>query len=426
MTGMTWPTPHPAHTVTGVGRARKVPYSMQMSPAMAARWVIVCALLLGVTGAYAEKRPVAVVNLSDEAPTRSLAYLLDVELSTHPELERLSTEDSGALINYTDDDGPHLDDARASLRRAEDELAGLNFAGAAKQSLEGQHQLLAVTPSAAVRVYADLTLVLGLARLGAHDDQGAAEAFAHVHKLDPTRTLDPAAYVPEIVAAFTAAKTAAAGTGTIEATGAGTLWIDGLEVGVAPGTFAASSGAHVVWLTGMERETRGEGIVVRPGQPTAIEIPAAEATRSKKIQRARLALAHAADATARAAAMRHLADLVMVHDAVLLSMSNAKLIVQTWRDRAPGFSSLRELGKDTPADILAPLAPPKVVKHVDPPPKVLPPLVDKRWYQKTSWRLGIAATVVTGVIAGIVWSQLPDTVVLDMNASFPGAGTITR
>lgn len=412
--------------MTGVGRARKVPYSMQMSPAMAARWVIVCALLFGATGAYAEKRPVAVVNLSDEAPTRSLAYLLDVELSAHPELERLSTEDSGALINYTDDDGPHLDAARASLRRAEDEVNAFNFAGAAKQAIEGQIQLLTVTPSAAVRLYADLTLVLGLARLGAHDDQGAAEAFAHVHKLDPTRTLDPAAYVPEIVAAFNAATTSAAGTGTIEAKGAGTLWIDGLEVGVAPGTFAASSGAHVVWLTGIERETRGQGIVVRPGQPTAVEIPDAEATRSQKIQRARLALAHAADATARAAAMRHLAELVTVHDAVLLSMSNTKVIVQTWRDRAPGFSSLRELGKDTPADILAPLAPPKVVKHVDPPSKVLPPLVEKRWYQKTSWRIGLAGAIVTGVIAGIVWSQLPDTVGVDGNTAWATPGQATR
>ena len=412
--------------MTGVGRARKVPYSMQMSPAMAARWVIVCALLFGATGAYAEKRPVAVVNLSDEAPTRSLAYLLDVELSAHPELERLSTEDSGALINYTDDDGPHLDAARASLRRAEDEVNAFNFASAAKQAIEGQIQLLSVTPSAAVRLYADLTLVLGLARLGAHDDQGAAEAFAHVHKLDPTRSLDPAVYVPEIVAAFNAAKNAVAGTGTIEAQGTGTLWIDGLEVGVAPGTFAASSGAHVVWLTGIERETRGQGIVVRPGQPTAVEIPDAEATRSQKIQRARLALAHAADATARAAAMRHLAELVTVHDAVLLSMSNAKVIVQTWRDRAPGFSSLRELGKDKPADILAPLAPPKVVKHVEPPPKVLPPLVEKRWYQKTSWRIGLAGAIVTGVIAGIVWSQLPDTVGVDGNTAWATPGQATR
>ena len=409
-----------------MGRARKVPYSMQMSPAMAARWVIVCVLLFGVTGAYAEKRPVAVVNLSDEAPTRSLAYLLDVELSAHPELDRLSTEDSGALINYTDDDGPHLDAARASLRRAEDELNGFNFAGAAKQAIEGQIQLLTVTPSVAVRLYADLTLVLGLARLGAQDDQGAAEAFAHVHKLDPTRTLDPAVYIPEVVAAFNAAKNAAAGTGTIEATGTGTLWIDGLEVGVAPGTFAASAGAHVVWLTGMERETRGQGIVVRPGQPTAVEIPAAEATRSNKIQRARLALAHAADATARAAAMRHLAELVTVHDAVLLSMSNTKVIVQTWRDRAPGFSSLRELGKDTPAEILAPLAPAKVVKHVEPPPRVLPPFVDKRWYQKTSWRIGIAGAIVTGVIAGIVWSQLPDSVGVDGNTGWVTPGQATR
>lgn len=410
-----------------MGPAPKVPYSKQMSPAMAARWVLVCvlALLCRVTDAYADKRPVAVINLSDADATRALAQALDVELGNHPDLDRLSTDDASALKNFIDDDKIPLENAQTNLRRANEELAQFNFDRAARQALEGQQELLTVTPAVARHLYAELTLVLGLARLGAQDARGAAEAFAQVHRLEPTRTLDPAVYIPEVVAAYTAATTTTLGNGTIAVAGTGTLWIDGVEVGPGPGSFAASAGTHVVWLTGLERETRGATLFVTAGQPVTAAIPDAPATRGEKLQRARTSLAHAADATARAAAMRHVAELVDVHDAVLLSMSNGKVIVQTWRDRAPGFSSLRELGRDKPADILAPLAPAKVVAHFEP-PIVIAPIVEHRWYQKTSWRLGLAATIVTGVLAGIVWSQIPDTVRTSRDTHIVTPGQLTR
>jgi hypothetical protein len=372
---------------------------------MAARWAIVCALLFGGRAAHADRRPVAVVNLSDEHATRELATQLEAELSVHPDLRGLPSTEAGALKDeIVDDDKPLLDQARRQLQSAEDAVND-DPARAVRDALEGHRQLWQVSPPRAVKLYADLTLALGQAQLNQRNHKEARAAFAHVHKLDPNRKLDGMIYLPEVVAAFDEARNAVAASGTIEVKGSGRVAIDGADVGVAPGTFTASAGAHVVWLTGPARDTRGTSLVVIPGAPVIADIPDAEATRSTKLQRARLALARAPDASARSAAMRHVAELVEVHDAVLLSMSNNKVIVQTWRDREPGFSALRERGTDKPIDLLAPLAPPKLIKHEEPPIK-LPPLVVKRWYQQTRWRLGIAATITAAIVGGIVWANV--------------------
>ncbi len=372
---------------------------------MAARWAILCALLFGGGVAHADKRPVAVVNLSRETATRELATLLEAELSVHPDLRGLPSTDAAALKDeIVDEDAPRLDQARRLLQRAEDQVND-NPAQAAKDARDGQHELWQVSPSRAVKPYADLTLVLGQALLNDRNHKDANAAFALVHKLDPNRTLDGMIYLPEVVEAFEATRRALGANGTIEIKGTGRVTIDGTDVGLAPGGFPASAGGHVVWLTGPDRDTRGAAIVVAPGAPTLADLPDAEASPRTKLQRARLALARAPDASARSAAMKHVAELVAVHDAVLLSMSGGKVIVQTWRDREPGFSALRERGNDKPLDLLAPLAPPRVIRPVDQTPKLPPPVVTQRWYQKTSWRVGIAASLAIAIVSGIVWAN---------------------
>jgi hypothetical protein len=133
------------------------------------------------------------------------------------------------------------------------------------------------------------------------------------------------------------------------------------------------------------------------------------AQRKLIVQRARLALAQSADATARSAAMTNLAKLVGVRDAVLLHVSGDKVVVQTWHtgsDVVPlGFSSLREHVKEKPVDILTQLAPPKKIEKVEPPIQVKP-LVVKKWYQRRPYQLGIAAGVVAAVVGIYFASQI--------------------
>jgi hypothetical protein len=222
--------------------------------------------------------------------------------------------------------------------------------------------------------------------------------------LDPRRTLDELHYLPEVVQTFEAAKKVNPGVGTIAVRGAGRVWIDGAEVGSSPGEFRAALGRHVVWLTGMLRETAGKEVVVaqtRPGDATILDGPL---TRPQKVARFRIALSQAPDPAARAGAMKALAGFVNVHDAVLLSAVNGKIRWQTWRDREPGFSEIGELGRESPAEILQQLVPPRPVADPEPSITVLPP-PPPHWYRRRPVQIGLVATVVAAVVGGYFWAR---------------------
>jgi hypothetical protein len=134
------------------------------------------------------------------------------------------------------------------------------------------------------------------------------------------------------------------------------------------------------------------------------------------VNRSRVALKHAPDAAARATAIQQLATLLKVSDAIILTSVNGKTIVQTWRDREPGFSALRERRKeDRPIDLLRPLAPPPREPVIRPPE---PPAVvhrdEKRWYQRWSYRVGIGGTLVIGALV-LVARAFDRSVTLDTN-----------
>ncbi len=408
-------------TVTGMGRARKVPYSKGMSPAMAARWALVCALvasLMGAVPATAERRPVAVVNLdlSDESKARTLADQLISELDGHPELKSLpNPTDSAALkdrINDPDRNG--LDAARAAKARAEDKLIEFNFSLAAQYAADGQTELLTVSPFAAHTLYADLAFIQGQALLAEGRAEDAKAAFLQCARLDPGRKLDTARILPRVVEAYARAQASPGAPGSITVEGSGRAWIDGIEVGQAPGGFSAREGRHVVWLTGSERNAGGAQTVVTAGQASKVKIADETGGRSITVQRARVALARAADATAKAAAINALAKLVGAQDAVLLQVAGDKIIVQTWRagnvDRSPGFSALRERSREQPVELLSPLAAPKKLeKPIEGPIEGPKPIVVKKWYQRRGVQLGLVAGVVAAVVSGYFLSQIgPD------------------
>jgi hypothetical protein len=351
------------------------------------------------------RRPVAVIDLTNDQAVRDVANKLLELLATYPELAPPAVSDGAALVDKPPaDDEVRIDSAQRKRLSAEQNLAQRNFREAAIDAVEGQELLLHVTPRAAIPLYADLALALGQSRLGEKKNDEAREAFALTYRLDPSRTLDDLHYLPEVIQAFEAAKHATPGEGKIAVRGAGQVWIDGQMAGTAPDTFNADLGRHVVWLTGLLRETGGKEVLVtatRSGDATIMDGPL---TRPQKVVRYRMALAQAQDPAARATAMTALATFVHVHDAVLLSAANGKIIWQTWRDRAPGFSALKELGHDNPIEILKQLAPPAPVGDPEP-PSVQPPLVVQRWYQRPRIQIGILATVVVALIGGYLWAH---------------------
>jgi hypothetical protein len=353
------------------------------------------------------RRPVAVIDVTNDQAVRDVANKLLELLASHAELAPPAISDGAALVDKPPaDDELRIAGAQKKRQSAELNLAQRNFREAAIDAVEGQELLLHVTPRAAISLYADLALALGQSRLGEKKNTDARDAFALTYRLDPRRTLDELHYLPEVVDTFEAAKqaTATAGVGTIAVRGAGRVWIDGQEVGVAPGEFKAALGRHVVWLTGLLRETGGKEVMVtqaRPGDATIMDGPL---SRPQKVIRYRMALAQAQDSAARSSAIKALATFVNVHDAVLLSVVDGKLTWQTWRDRAPGFSALRELKRDGALEILKSLAPPTPVDDPDP-PAVPAPIAAKRWYQEPRIQLGLVATVVVAVIGGVLWAR---------------------
>ena len=394
-----------------MGRTRKVPYTKGMSPPMAARWAFVCVLVtIGVSPAFAERRPVAVVNLdvSDDSKATQLAGQLGEQLDSHPDLRPVQSTDAAALKDRIDDpDRAGLEAAQNLKERAEAHLVEFNYALATTRAQDGQRELLGVTPMVARKLYADLALIEGQALLANGRVDEARDSFALCARLDPQRSLDTARYLPEVVTAFAKAKAMPAPPGSISVLGPGRVWVDSIELGQAPGGFSVAAGRHVVWLTGPDRTAAGAGAIVVAGKPTEVTIRANPEDRRLNVQRARITLARAADATAKAGAMNALAKLVGVEDAVLLHVVGDKVIVQTWRagnvERSPGFSALRErTEKEKAIDLLTPLAPPK--QRVDPEdggPFVKPkPIVVKKWYQRRPVQVGIVVGVLGAIVGG--------------------------
>jgi hypothetical protein len=365
--------------------------------------------------------PVAVIDLTNDQAVREVAYKLLELLASHAELAPPAVSDGAALVDkLPPDDELRIADARRKALSAAKNLTQRSFREAAIDAVEGQEALWRVTPRAAtLALYAELELALGQSRLGEQKDAEAREAFALTLRLDPRRTLDERRYVPEVIQAFEAARALRPELGKIVVRGIGQVWIDGEQVGDAPGEFPASVGRHVVWLTGMLREAAGKEVVVTAGRPGDATILDGPLTRPQKVIRYRIALADAQDPVQRGEAMQALAEFVNVHDAILLSAVNGKILWQTWRDRAPGFSQVRDLPRDRPGEILKSLVPPHPVDlTVGTRLPALPP----PWYRRRTVQLGIAATVAAAVLGGYVWAHYhePDRA---WNSDITGFGT---
>ncbi|NVB81278.1 MAG: hypothetical protein HOV81_22975 [Kofleriaceae bacterium] len=392
-----------------------------MAPGLPAKMAIVCAVLAiaaaGEGRARAERRPVAVVSLSEDADASLLANDLYRALVNHPELQPLPD-----LLFNPALQGPffgtvgakEFDDqlARARLARSDADaalkLARPDFRTAESAARRGTQALGEVAPtSEMLALYADLVFDLGQAQLIQGKSKDANESFTLVHRLDPSKRPDPARYLPEIIDAYNATAPKGGRLAKLLVKGMGRVWIDGIEQKLgANNMFEVDEGLHLVQLTGPEREPRGE--LVHVPQAAEIEIAPALATEDLKVKRARVALAQVQDPVSRASAIRRLAQLLHVNDAVVIWRSpQNKLLVQTWRHPEPGFSAIKEHGNEKALDLLAPLAPPREVEPIETDPVVPPILVEKKWYQKR-WVKASAVASVLAIAATVVFVSTRD------------------
>ena len=320
-------------------------------------------------------------------------------------------EDSGLwriLVEpLVDEDTRAVAEARDSLDQARVRMANFQLPLAIDRAQNGRNKLINVVPTpATTSLLADLVFAEGQAHLANLDKTSAATAFALVHQLTPGRTLDPNRYLPEVVEAFTVAGRPPTGTGTIEVTANGTIFLDGHPRGQDKQTLVVAPGLHIVAVTGPERLPEGEVVAVAADETKAIRLADRTATVDLRAGRARKALITAPDATARAGLMRQIAELAQLTDAVLVT-SDAKggPAVQLWRNRAPGFQEVKTISHTLTLEeadkIIAPLVPPKP-DPVDPGPgPFIPPITEppKEWYQKRWVQVGLVGGAVA-LVAG--------------------------
>ncbi len=388
-----------------------------MAPGVPARVVIVCALLASATFAHAERRTVAVIDLSADPAAEALATELYAILTNHPDLQPINYTFIRPLKgDFADEDRPSIEAATRAKQEAAEFIVQLDFRNAEAAATRGTLMLTNVRPtSEALGLYAELAFAAGQAGLKLRKPNDASLAFGLSHRLDSAKRPDPTRYEPDIVQAYQLAATKTATPASLEVQGTGTVWIDGVDRGPAPGTFEVSAGLHLVQLSGPDRETRGQQVHVP--QTTAVEIEAAPATDERKVERARIDLARTKDAASRAGAVKKLAQLLGVGDAVLIEKDpDGRLLVQTWRDRAPGFSGMVEHKEGRAGDLLVPLAPPRRIVPpkpdivIAPPIAVQTPLVRKRWFQGAiaGGVIAIATTIILVATQDRMVTVMPD------------------
>ena len=133
---------------------------------------------------------VAVIDLSEDDSVKLLGEAIHSALNHSDVLRNPDNRYFDSLLTgpLADEDQRPIRDARLDLATAESALEKPDPKGAETLARQGQELLAGVTPGAEVQaLYADLSLVRGLALLDMHRAQDANFAFAFTHRLDPAR-----------------------------------------------------------------------------------------------------------------------------------------------------------------------------------------------------------------------------------------------
>jgi hypothetical protein len=371
-----------------------------------------------------DRRQVAIIDLVGDEEASQLGRAMAAQLVRHRELAPLADPAiASTLIGpIFDEDNAALESARRALADAEDALARFELSVAAARAAAGQAELNNVQPTpAAMALYADLSFVLGQAKHADGDGPSARSSFLLTQRLAPDKSLDPARYLPDVIAAFRQARRSGGGRVSVQIRGQGTAYVDGQSVGAAPLALDLAPGAHVIHLFGPSRLARGTRIEITPTSPAVVVLPDARASLSVIVARGRRAAIAAADPVARTTAVAQLARLIGIGDVVVLARTAGDgLSAQAWRDRPPGAGMIHPASRgDAVAAVLLDLAPPTLEELSPPPPLVIRKEPPPSWYQRRWVQVSVLGAV-AAITTALVISATADegTVPLDPDTTF--------
>jgi hypothetical protein len=280
-----------------------------------------------------ERRQVAVIDLSEDEQVGTLSGALYETIFASDTMMVLNKRGLDTYLTgpLYDEDHLAIENAKSARTTAMTDLDEADSAGAAAAAKNGQEYLAKVTPSNEVQMlYADLSFLSGLAALDQGRAQDANLALALTHRLDPGRQLSDAQWPPNTVAAYKRAVESKPQLVKIEVAldpsgqggthGNGRVWIDFVDRGPLGSFDGIEVGDHVITIVGPTIVT--DGAPQRIAGPTTVRLKPADATPETQVSRARLALSRAQaqhDDAARASAIKQLATLLGVGDAVMIS-----------------------------------------------------------------------------------------------------------
>jgi hypothetical protein len=245
---------------------------------------IACAAVAGT--AQAAPRRVAVVNTAqDQEAGAELASRLRMVLALEPTVTPIPPGDlaralEGALHPPAAAD---LDGIADLLARAREDMAQFDYQGSLAGLARAEQELLAAWPSTeTARLLAETALERGRIYLRQRQRERAVQEFVLVHRLDPTRQLEPERYLPDVIEAFAEAVARAqvqdrdaqnaavagdrhaASSVALEVTAlldGAAVYLDGRFAGYTPLTTTVPAGAHYVSGSFAGRAAGGQRIL---------------------------------------------------------------------------------------------------------------------------------------------------------------------
>lgn len=383
-----------------------MPYSMAMRAPLA---LAALAFLVAAPLASADERPVVVVDASTDGRGAALVARLNGALGPEPTLGPIAPALIDALAAPTPTEGGPIATAAAALASAREHVGRFAYGEAAAIARAAQDVLAGEAGDRTAReLLANLAFVEGLAIA---DDSGVASAAATwglVHRLSPGRTLDPAQYPPDHVAAFAAAMTPLPGSGAvlIAAPGASEVLVDGVVIGREPALAQLAPGPHIVSARSDDIVPTGRRVIAAAGQSVRVDLIPVLAAPTIRAARARDRLRAATDDAQRFVALTALLAIGGAEDAIVVVADGDGVATRIYT-RKGGLGPPRPVtGELSP--VLAPLRPVRRPPPRDPRPPVVPivpPGPEVPWHEARWVRVGMGVAggaLVTAVVVAIL------------------------
>jgi hypothetical protein len=365
--------------------------------------------------AAAAPRRVALLNVADDqdagqAATRALrsALLADVMFGPLPAGDLARALEDPIARTAEDPEAEVLAAADHSLASAAEARAAFEDDRALAELRAAEQSLLAVRPTGAVVArLAEVNFQIGILAMGREESDRAIDGFRVVHRLDPGRgALDPARYMPPVLAAYQAAALPQKKSAKILVRtpyDRAEVLVDGQLVGTTPHEADLEAGVHYVWTEFPAYAPAGARIVAVADQTETVQLPLRPLPAAERIRQVRRELLGPAarrppatdDIVAAAASVADIAGVPVV--IVIVGVDPAALDAVVYSSQSGDVTTRAAWQADAAGAIVAAL-PGRLLPSGSgggPPPPPPPP---PPWY-RTRW--GIAA-ISGGVVLTLV------------------------